>query len=660
MMAIPSSSSVTPATDEALRASEVRYRSLFEYAPDGILIADREGRYIDANLAMCTMLGYSHAELVGLQSADIVMPAERSHIAPALIAIATTPDYSREWEFRRKDGSSFCADVMATAMPDGNLMAFVRDNTARNSATQAVRAADERMRFALQHARVGIWDMDYATGVLDWSDEMEAQYGLAPGSFGRTFESFVACIYPEDRAAVLAAVDQAMKAGAVFSVLHRAVVDGKIRWLSGAGRLVTDASGKPLRAVGISQDVTERRLLESQFQHAQKMEAVGRLAGGVAHDFNNLLTVILGFCEILLEDLPSGDERGVEVSEIQRAGLRAAGLTRQLLAFSRKEITEPAILDVNAIVSGMKPMLARLIREDVKLVYRAAPDLARVLADRGQLEQVVLNLAVNAQDAMPTGGTLTIETANIELDDHYASRHFDVTQGAYVMLTVSDSGTGMSAEVLERLFEPFFTTKDVGRGTGLGLASVHGIVSRSGGSVNVYSEVGHGSSFKVYLPKADREDAGDEWPAPAALATGTETVLVVEDAEALRGLTKILLERLGYQVIIAANALEALRLFDEHPAIAVLLTDVVMPGPSGPELSRQLAERRPGFRVIYMSGYTDEAIVQHGVLRPGIAFIHKPFTSNTLGRKIREVLDNPLRGDSGIGIKVAGAAEQSG
>jgi two-component system, cell cycle sensor histidine kinase and response regulator CckA len=626
------------ASDEAGRVSEERYRSLFEYAPDGILIADRQGCYLDANRAMCEMLGYSHDELVGRHSADIVMPQEVPHIRPALAAIALTQDYNREWEFRRRDGSSVCADVMVTAMPDGNLMAFVRDNTARNKVTAATRAADDRMRFAMHSARVGIWDMNYATGVLDWSAEMEAQYGLAPGQFGKTFEAFAECIYPDDRAAVLAAVSQAGATGSVFSVLHRVLVNGKIRWFSGSGRFVTGADGKPLRAVGISQDVTERRLLEEQFQQAQKMDAVGRLAGGVAHDFNNLLTIILGFCEILLGEAGPDAPGSAEITEIQKAGMRAAGLTRQLLAFSRKELTELTVLDLNDILADMRPMLARLIKEDVKIVFVAGPALARIMADRGQIEQVVLNLVVNAQDAMPRGGQLTIETSHRELDENYASTHFDIAPGAYVALTVSDTGVGMSAAIVERLFEPFFTTKGVGKGTGLGLASVHGIVKNSGGGVHVYSEPGHGSSFTVYLPQVTSGEMPSMVRAPLSVATGTETVLLVEDADALRALTMRLLERQGYKVIAASNATEAERLFEWNPSIAVLLTDVVMPGRSGPELSRQLMARRPGFKVIYMSGYTDEAIVEHGVLKPGIAFLHKPFTSHMLGRKIREAL----------------------
>jgi nitrogen-specific signal transduction histidine kinase/FixJ family two-component response regulator len=397
--------------------------------------------------------------------------------------------------------------------------------------------------------------------------------------------------------------------------------------------------GEPLRGVGISLDVTERRVLEEQYQQTQKMEAIGRLAGGVAHDFNNLLTVILGHCDLLLADLDPDDPRQADIVEVQEAGTRAAGLTRQLLAFSRKQIIEPTLLDLNGVVADMRAMLGRLIREDVTIVLGLRPELALVKADRGQVEQIVLNLALNARDAMPGGGTLTIETANVDLDEHYPKTHFAVKPGPYVVLTVSDTGSGMTPEVQARLFEPFFTTKELGRGTGLGLATVHGIVLRSAGTINVYSEVGSGTSFKVYLPRAEAAGLVVEAPPPAIGShAGTQTVLIVEDEDAIRDLAKRLLEARGYTVLVAANADEAVRLFEQDPSIAVLLTDVVMPGASGPALTTQLIERRPGLKVIYMSGYTEEAIVHHGVLDPGVTFLQKPFTADTLGRKVREVL----------------------
>ncbi len=325
--------------------------------------------------------------------------------------------------------------------------------------------------------------------------------------------------------------------------------------------------------------------------------------------------------------------------EIQNAGASAAGLTRQLLAFSRKQIIEPTVLDLNGIVAGMRRMLERLIGEDVNVVLGLGPELARVKADHGQVEQIVMNLAVNARDAMPKGGTLTIETANVDLDEHYTRRNLGVKPGPYVALTITDTGAGMTPQVQARLFEPFFTTKERGQGTGLGLATVHGIVAGSGGSIDVFSDVGKGTTFTVYFPRSDAAAPVVVGRPPVARPRVAETVLVVDDAAGLRELTRRLLQRLGYTVLIAASADEALRLFEQNASIDVLLTDVVMPGRSGPELTRQLVERRPALNVIYMSGYTEDAIVQHGVINPGIAFLHKPFTAESLGRKIREALD---------------------
>ena len=627
--------------EEAQRASETRYRTLFDYAPDGIVIADRNSYYLDANASMCRMLGYTRDEFVGLHATDIVVPEEIRHIGSALRAIVGPSDYHREWQFRRKDGSTFAADVIATSMPDGNLLAVIRDVTERNRSIEALRATEERMRFALENAEVGIWDMDYTTGALEWSTILEAQYGLPPGGFGGTLEAWMELVHPADRAAVLETTANAVQRGDDFSVLHRTLWgDGTVRWLSGSGRIILDTEGRPVRGVGISLDVTERRTLEAQFQQAQKMEAIGRLAGGVAHDFNNLLTVMLGYCELLLEDLDARDPRWPDIAAIRKAGERAAELTRQLLTFSRKQIIEPTLLDLNAVVAGLRPMIERLIGEDVKVVVSLGSGIACVKADRGQLEQVVMNLAVNARDAMPHGGTLTIATANVDLDEHYAAVHRGVIAGPHVALMVTDTGTGMSPEVQARLFEPFFTTKEVGKGTGLGLATVHGVVLRSGGSVGVYSEVGKGTSFTVYLPRAEAVDAPAEAPALISRPrVGTETVLVVEDADGLRELTRRLLERQGYTVLLAANADDALRIVEQTPSIDLLLTDVVMPGASGPELTRTLLQQRPALKVIYMSGYTEDAIVQHGVLNPGIAFLHKPFSAEALGRKIRDVLD---------------------
>jgi CheY-like chemotaxis protein len=378
--------------------------------------------------------------------------------------------------------------------------------------------------------------------------------------------------------------------------------------------------------------------LEAQYQQAQKLEAIGRLAGGVAHDFNNLLTVILGHCELLLADLDRDDPRRADISKIQQAGASAAGLTRQLLAFSRKEIIEPKLLDLNLVVAEMRTMLGRIIREDVEIVLRLRPGQALVKADRRQVEQIVLNLAVTAQDAMPAGGTLTIETANFELHENYTKTHLSATPGPHVVLTVTDTGTGMTPQMQARVFEPFLTAQEPGKSIGSVLATIRDIVTRSGGCVDILSAVGKGTKFRVYFPRADAGETLVETPPPLSTPrVAAQTVLVVEDAEDLRELTRRLLERLGHTVLVAANADEALQLSGQP--IDMLLTDVVMPGGGVSELTRRLLVRWPALKVIFMSGPAEEAIVQSGVLNPGIAILHKPFTSEALEQTIRELLD---------------------
>ena len=391
-------------------------------------------------------------------------------------------------------------------------------------------------------------------------------------------------------------------------------------------------------------DVTEQRQLEAQLVRAQKLEAVGRLAGGVAHDFNNLLTVILSYSSLLIEDNEIPPHALESVQEIKKAADGAAGLTKQLLAFSRQQVLQPQLLDVNAVVQSTQKLLNRLIGEDVKLVTTFAPDLGVARLDPGQLGQIIMNLAVNARDAMPTGGILTIETANVEMDLTYVRGHPVAQAGHYVMLAVSDTGVGMDEATKERIFEPFFTTKETGKGTGLGLATVYGIVKQSGGFIWVYSESGRGTSFKIYFPRITEGAAvpGKEVPAPTPTPRGTETVLVVEDVTAVRGVAREMLERSGYRVLEAGNGDQALRVAAKHSGpIDLLLTDVVMPGISGRVLAQQLHEIRPQMRVLYMSGYTDDAVVNHGMLEPGIHYLQKPFTRDGLARKVHEVLRSP-------------------
>src|SRR3989441_7063418 len=389
-------------------------------------------------------------------------------------------------------------------------------------------------------------------------------------------------------------------------------------------------------------DVTEQRRLQQQLVQSQKMEAVGRLAGGIAHDFNNLLTVITSYCDLLLEDLEREDPKREDVEQVRKAADGATALTRQLLAFSRQQVLAPKVVSMSTVVSGVEKMLRRVIGEDVDLAARLDPDVGSVKADVGQLEQVLMNLAVNARDAMPTGGKLTIETANAEHDPDYAREHDAAAVRRFVMLAVSDTGIGMDEATKARIFEPFFTTKEPGKGTGLGLATVYGIVQQSGGFIWVYSEPGRGTTFKIYLRRVDAPAEGGAAAASGDLPRGTETVLIVEDAAAVRAVMRHVLERQGYVVLEASNGATALELVAGHPApIHLLLTDVIMPGLSGRQLADRLAALRPDTRVLYASGYTDDAVVRHGVLESGIAYLQKPFTTDSLARKVREVLDCP-------------------
>jgi PAS domain S-box-containing protein len=404
---------------------------------------------------------------------------------------------------------------------------------------------------------------------------------------------------------------------------------------------VCDGSAQVVDLVIVARDITKQLDLESQLAAAQKLEAIGRLAGGVAHDFNNLLSVILNCADFARGGLPPDSPALKEITEIQKAGQRAAALTRQLLAFSRKQVMEPRVLSVNQVVGEMEDMLRRLIGEAIDLEFRFQPDLGQVQADPSQLQQVVMNLAVNARDAMPDGGKLTIETANIELGDDYADKHVEMGRGRYVMLAVSDTGRGFDAATRAQLFEPFFTTKEQGRGTGLGLSTVYGIVKQSDGHILVYSEPEHGATFKIYLPSknAPIEVRGADHDSNRSL-TGTETILLVEDEEAVRTLALRILQQAGYRVLSAPDGRSALTLAGQTlDPIDLLLTDVVLPQLSGRQLAEQLLALRPKLRVLYMSGYTDDAIVHHGVLNPGTLFIGKPFSVTGLARKVREALD---------------------
>jgi PAS domain S-box-containing protein len=416
--------------------------------------------------------------------------------------------------------------------------------------------------------------------------------------------------------------------------------NGELYWDAVVISAIRDARGTITHFLSIQEDVTERKHLQARLLQAQKMEAVGRLAGGVAHDFNNILTAIFGYLDFITEELPPDSPARADLDDLRTAATRAASLTRQLLAFSRQQVLQPVVLNLNDVVENIEKMLNRLLGEDVEVRTVLAGDLGNVRADAGQIEQVILNLAVNARDAMPTGGKLTIETANADLSSEYVEAHRPVVPGRYAMVAVSDTGTGMDQATQARLFEPFFTTKEKGKGTGLGLATVYGIVKQSGGYIWAYSEPGRGTAFKVYLPRVDAPVEPAPPPHLAGTPAGTETVLLAEDDDLLRPLARELLKKLGYTVLDARHATDALAVALRHEGpIHLLVSDVVMPGESGLQLARHLIERHPTLRVLYMSGYTDEAIVRHGLLDPGVNYLQKPFTPAALARKIREVLD---------------------
>ncbi len=566
------------------------------------------------------------AVLVANFSARVTTPLQDLSRAAEEIAAG---DYSRRVpEDRRRD------EV-------GRLSAAFNTMALRvEEAYRAIQQTHEHTQFALAAARIGVWESDLESGRIKWSDSMSFVQGVPASSFEGTREAFLALVHPDDRASMANVVAGRAPGLDVFDLQFRSVwPDGSLHWIEGKGRVMRTEAGEPASILAASIDVTDRRQLQAQLTQSQKMEAIGQLAGGVAHDFNNLLTAILGYGNLILEQVEDQHLRN-DVLEILRAGESAAALTRQLLAFSRRQVMRPSVVSLNQVVATIEKMLRRLIGEDIDLVtiFHQEEDAVRV--DSAQLEQVIVNLAVNARDAMPDGGRLTIETSIVDLDDAYCREHASVTPGRHVLLSVSDTGSGMEAETQARLFEPFFTTKEQGRGSGLGLATVYGIVKQSGGHVYVYSELGRGTTFKIYLPSVSEPTAvAAPRPAPPELVGGVETVLLVEDNESARELASTVLARLGYSVLTAPDGDEALRLLEGNSApLNLLVSDVVMPGMTGPELAQRVSVAHPETKVLFTSGYSDDAIVRHGVLSAGAMFMQKPYTPAVLARKVREAL----------------------
>ena len=573
-------------------------------------------------------------------AADALRIAQEAHSEAPVIVVTGSLDEETAVEYLKAGAADYIVKHHLERLPSAVARALdlTRARTEHARAEDARRHSEEQYRTLVEGVRDVIFALTPDGAIAALNPAFEAITGWTRDEWlGKPFEGLV---HPAD-------VHEALELfGRVLRGEPRPASQFRVRTRQGDARVVEFSASAQLRdgrlvgILGIGRDATERVLLEQQLRQAQKMEAVGRLAGGIAHDFNNILTAITGYVDLLLEDLPPGDPRRNDAQEVRKAADRAAGLTRQLLAFSRQQVLQPRVVGLNGLVTDIEKMLRRLLGEDIDLATRLDPTLGAVKADPGQLEQVIMNLAVNARDAMPQGGKLTIETANAELDESYAREHFPATPGRYVLLAVSDTGVGMTPDVQAHLFEPFFTTKERGKGTGLGLATVYGIVKQSGGFIWVYTEPGRGSSFKVYLPRVDESVQPREATAGAGAKRGTETVLLAEDEAPVRAVARHVLERHGYNVLEAPSAEAALDLARRYSGdIHVLLTDVVMPGLSGPDLARQLVVLRPAVRVIYMSGYTDDAITRHGVLEPGLAYVQKPFTPEAIARKVREVLD---------------------
>ncbi len=629
--------------EAALRNSEERFNKAFLATPAAmIIVRQRDGYIVDVNDAFLTLMGYSRSQLIGSTFSDLnIFIEDRSQIQRLLRKQGAV--HNREQLLRDQQGERhhviFSAELFGLA-GELHILAIAFDITARKQ-------AEERLQVALTAASMGVWEWDVQNEQLFWSPECYLIFGVADAKLSR-FELF-AYVHPEDAERVAHNFSQALATQQIFTDEFRILRgDSTVRWVSNLGIGIYHEEGQLLRVVGTIQDITVRKEneaarahLEEQLHQSQKMETIGRLAGGVAHDFNNLLTVIQGYSDMLLVQVGTNSPHFNKIEQISQAGKRAANLTNQLLAFSRRQLLTPTTVDLNSIITNLQRMLARLIGEDIMLTTALHPTLWTVTVDSSRMEQVIMNLVVNARDAMPTGGLLTIRTSNVFCDARESGHHPDALSGPCVLLAVTDTGSGMDEQIRVQIFEPFFTTKEQGKGTGLGLSTVYGIVKQSGGDIIVESKPNVGSTFNVYLP------ANQEVPQSDTLAAqdlppqrGSETILLVEDEEMVRDLVQFSLEEAGYPVLAADSGRAALALVEQHPGpIHLLMTDVVMPEMSGRELAEHFTRHYPTTKVLFTSGYTDDAVVRHGLLTAEVAFLQKPFTLNALLVKVRAMLD---------------------
>ena len=638
----------------ALEKSLSLLRGTLESTADGILVVDLRGRIVDYNTRFQTLWAIP-SELLNQRDDERLLEYVLSRVDDArhfLDRVRHLYEHKEEDSFDviRFHGGRILERYSRPQLLGNEIVGRVwsfRDVTEREMAQHEIAAWKERYDAAVQATGLIIYDWNPATNVVRFGGAFEQVLGYSPSQFETPTQGWRKLIHPDDIVLYEQTIDSARQRGEPFDVEYRVRRhDGQYRWMRAQGRSVPEKNTEPPHMVGFLIDITEHRTLELQLRQAQKMEAVGRLAGGVAHDFNNLLTVIAGYSELQMRSIPKSDPAHDQAEQIRAATARAATLTRQLLAFSRQQVLLAKVVGLNAIVTDVDKMLRRIIGEDIEITTHLAPDLGAVEVDPGQMEQVLVNLVVNARDAMPGGGKLFIETANVQLDQSYSTEHFYVKAGRYVRLSITDTGVGMDALTRARLFEPFFTTKERGRGTGLGLATVYGIVKQSGGHIELFSEPGRGTSFKIYFPLVNRPltaTASAARPSVADNSHGSEIILLVEDENSLRQMVTQVLSARGYQVIAVHNAEEAEQIVAANPHIDMLLTDVIMPKVSGPELVKRIVPHYPKMKVLFMSGYTAAHSMHNGGdHNPFASFLEKPFTPQTLAAKVREILDAPL------------------
>ena len=635
--------------EEWLKISEARFRLLCDSAPLGIFLADKNGDYLYVNHYLQKIAKLSFEECLNFGWETIIHPEDREEI---LIEWKTAAENGKECfqQYRYLPGDGIIRWVKVRTVPnysaEGHLVSHVgtvEDITERKNVEESLSRAEIKYRNIVESlpAIIYLTELDPPYSPKYVSPNVE-KLGYTLEEWFNLPDIWMQILHQEDRERVIRTVEVAMNQNLETDIEYSIVArDGTVFWVHDKGHFVFDEKGEKTGWQGVMLDISATKELEKQLRLAQKLESVGMLTGGIAHDFNNMLTAINGYSDLTLRQLKKDDPLRPNIEEIKKAGLRSADLTHQLLAFSRQQLLEPIVTNLNEIIVDTTKMLQRLIGEDIQLTTSLSSQIGQTVVDPGQFSQIVMNLAVNARDAMPQGGKLTIETANVFIDDDYTRQHVGFLPGAYVMLAVSDNGMGMNDKIKQQIFEPFFTTKELGRGTGLGLATVYGIVKQSGGNIEVYSEQGIGTTFKIYLPRVNEKVGKVQTRAVSSeMLMGTETILLVEDELLVRNLSKKILETCGYRVIEAGDGLEALELCREDYSIDLLMTDVVMPKMGGRELSEKLIKTLPKLKILYTSGYTDDAIVRHGVIGLNKNFIQKPFTPEALSSKIRAILDN--------------------